>query len=178
MICPVCGNNVPDGTPVCPVCNTQLMQAQGGMPQGMPQQGFDGAAAPQPQGKKTGLIIGIIAAAIVIIGVIALIFLLGGKNNRDGRYVSSYMGMVDIYIDINGNKGKFGMKVADEYASFVDPEEANQEYEFDAKWSGDTLSMTVEGETLDAKYDSSKKTLTITDTESLGLGELVFTKQE
>ena len=58
MVCPVCGNEVPDGTAVCPVCNAPLTQGapdQGFAPQ---DQGF--GAAPQQSGSK-GPLIAIIA---------------------------------------------------------------------------------------------------------------------
>ena len=180
MVCPVCGNNVPDGTAVCPVCGASLVVQPNAQAFDMQNQGMavQGADMVQGGGKKTGLIIAIVASVLVIGIGIALFFILGGGGNKDGRYKASYLGMINIYIDIKGSKGTFSMEVAPEFAEFADSE-TNQSYDFDASWKGNTLVMSVNGETLEATYDASKKTLTIPDDSELGLGvELVFEKEE
>ena len=212
MICPVCGNNLPDGSVSCPVCGAQLQAAQPQQPM-QPQQGFDAQPqqgfapqdpqgyAPQPQGfdpnanqgygiptaagaqpgSNKKVVIGVVAAAIelLVIGVVLFfVFGKGGGKDRDGHYTSSYMGMVDLYIDLDGSKAVFGMKVADEFAEFAD-EDTNQEFNCDASWSGNTLKLTVEGDTLECNYNPSDKTITIPADSALEMGtELVFTKQD
>ena len=209
MICPVCGNNLPDGSVSCPVCGAQLQTAQPQQPQGFdpqPQQGFapqepQGFAPQQPQGfdpnanqgygiptaagtqpgSNKKVVIGVVAAAIalLVIGVVLFfVFGKGGGKDRDGHYTSSYMGMVDLYIDINGDDAVFGMKVAEAYADFAD-EDSNQEFNCKASWSGNTLKLTVEGDVLECQYDPKTKTITIPEDSALEMGtELVFTKQD
>lgn len=212
MICPVCGNNLPDGSTSCPVCGAVLQEApqpqQGfdSQPQqnfaqsgfdAQPQQNFsqpgfdpDQGANPNPgygvpaatgavPGSNKKVVIGVVIAAVLLLVVgCVLFFTLGrGKKDRDGHYTSSYMGMVDLYIDLNGDKAKFGMKVAEEYAEFAD-DDTNQEFDCKATWSGNTLKLTVEGDTLECNYDPSNKTITIPEDSALEMGvELVFTKE-
>ena len=179
MICPVCGNEVPDGTSLCPVCGASLAVAQepGFAPQdqGMGMQG----GMVQGGSKKTGVIIAIIAAVLVIGIVVALVFLLRGGGNKDGRYKTSYLGMINMYIDVHGNKGQFIMEVAPEYAELVDDDDSTQSYDFEAVWKGDVLVMQVQDSEVEVKYNAKDKTLTLPDDSGLGLGvDLVFEKQD
>lgn len=214
MICPVCGNNLPDGSASCPVCGAQLQaaapqqdfgaQTQQNFDQGYAQQPQQGYAQPQPgfdpnmganpnpgygiptaEGAQPGsnkkVVIGVVIAAIALLAIGCVLFFVlggGGSKDRDGHYVSSYMGMVDLYIDINGDKAVFGMKVADEFAELAG-DDSNEEYECKASWSGNTLKLTVEGDTLECQYDPKAKTITIPEDSALEMGvELVFTKQD
>ena len=185
MICPVCGNNLPDGSVSCPVCGTQLQAAQPQQPQGFDPNANQGYGIPTAAGAQPGsnkkVVIGVVAAAIalLVIGVVLFfVFGKGGGKDRDGHYTSSYMGMVDLYIDINGDDAVFGMKVAEAYADFAD-EDSNQEFNCKASWSGNTLKLTVEGDVLECQYDPKAKTITIPEDSALEMGvELVFTKQD
>ncbi len=178
MICPVCGNNVPDGTPVCPVCNSPLTAPQGGAPdQGFAPQDQGFGAAPAPQGGSKGPLIAIIAVvALLVVGAVIFFLVKGGGNkDRDGRYESNYMGMITIYIELDGTKGTFGMTVNDDYKELVG--DMDEKYECQAKWEGDTLKLTVDGDTLECNYNKSDKTIVIPADSALEMGEeLVFTK--
>lgn len=175
MVCPVCGNEVPDGTAVCPVCNAPLTQGapdQGFAPQ---DQGF--GAAPQQSSSKGPLIAIIAVVALLVVGALLFFLLKGGGNkDRDGRYECNYMGMITIYIDLKGSNAKFGMAVNEEYKELAG--DMSEEYDCAAKWEGDKLLLTVEGDTLECTYNSSNKTIVVPEDSALEMGqELVFEKK-
>ena len=88
------------------------------------------------------------------------------------------MGMIKLYIEINNDKAKFGMNVADEYKELVG-DDMSEEYDCDAEWDGDTLILSIDGEPLNCNFNKSDNTIVIPADSALEMGEeLVFTKIE
>lgn len=92
MICPNCGNNMPDGVAFCNICGTAFSAPQNAAPQyavppvAPPQYGaMPPQAMPQPPKKnKTGLIIGIVVAVIaLIVGVLAISGVFSPKTEEE-----------------------------------------------------------------------------------------------
>ncbi len=149
MQCTNCGNEVPAGSVACPFCGTAApMDAQ-------PYQ----ATAPAPaSNSKKGIIIAIAAVvAIVAIVVILKVFVFGGS--KDGTYVYDDLAAfgVEMSIEVDGEDCK--MIVSATYEGQTESEEAEGTIKFD----GDTAKITIDGETMEAKYDSKEKTITIED---------------
>ena len=89
MNCPNCGNPVADGSAVCPACGSALMGAQPVYQQ----------PAYQAPAKKsnTGLIVGIIIGALVLIGaIVAVLVLVVFKKDDDKK-----SGIADVTYYIN-----------------------------------------------------------------------------
>lgn len=98
MFCPNCGNNVPDGVAFCNICGTAFNAPQNAAPQAAPPQYAAPVMPPQyaapvmppqampqpPKKKKTGLIIGIVVAVIVIIvGALAISGVFSPKTEEE-----------------------------------------------------------------------------------------------
>lgn len=169
MNCPNCGAQLPDGATFCTACGTPIQQAAPDMyaqPENAYAQPAYEAAQPAAPKSKKGLIGGIIAGVVVLaaILVVLFVFVLGG-GKLDGKYVCkdfAAFGM-DMYIEIDGDK--FTM-----VSAYEDEKESE---EGTVKVDGDKISLTVDGETLDAKYDKKEKTITISES---GIS-LTFTKE-
>ena len=155
MNCPSCGNQVADGAANCPVCGAPLMVA-GGMPQGMDPMQQGGVQpqyqAPQGGGKKTGLIIGIAVAAVVVIALIVC-FALGLFSSKNGKYVCddyASFGM-DVTLEVKGSDFTLTMSAFGETES----------QKGTIKFKGSKVELTAEGETIEGKYSKKDKTITI-----------------
>ena len=164
MICPMCGNENPDGSVLCAGCGTSLVQSavNAFAPDDTMVQGGMGSIA-APKKSKKGLFIGIgVAAVAVIVAVVLLcVFLLGG--NADGTYVASEEG-ASYSIKIDGNKFEMSVEYLGQKITVAEGK---------CKISGSKMTLTCEGEDLEAKYNSSKKTITIEDDDM----KLVFKKK-
>ncbi len=167
MNCPFCGNQVADGSANCPVCGAALM-TPGGMPQGagpmqggMPQGGIQPQyqAAPQGGGKKTGLIIGIIVAAVAVIAIV-LCLVLGVFSSKNGKYVCSDWSAfgVDMTLEVKGSDFTLTMTAYGE----------TETTEGTIKFSGKKVKLTAEGETIEGTYSAKDKTISL-DMEGMSL---------
>lgn len=151
MNCPNCGNQVADGSASCPTCGAPLM-APGGMPQGGAPMEPQYQAAPQGGGKKTGLIIGIVVAAVAVIAIVLCLVLgvFGGGHN--GKYVCedyATYGM-DVSIEVKGSKFTMTM------SAFGETETESGTIKF----KGDKVELTVDGDTVEGTYDKKEKSIT------------------
>lgn len=120
----------------------------------------------QPQNTKNRkpLIIGIVAAvAVIAIVAVVLIFVLG--NSKNGTYSCDLFSAVggECTLKINGSK----------FTLTMDAMGQKESQKGTVKFSGNTVKLTIDGETVKGKYDSSKKTITL-DLEGM---ELVFKKK-
>ena len=117
MFCTKCGNQIPDGSAVCPICGAQLAVPQAApqvapqaAPQAAPQYAPVAPAAPvapvAPKAKKAGnnklpLIIGAACAAVVVIAVILILLLSGGAKGVVKDYIKAAEKADDIQADAN-----------------------------------------------------------------------------
>ena len=162
MICPSCGSQVDDNSPSCPVCGGTLfdqnaMQQGYGQPQGM--NPMQGGAQPQyapepPKKSKTGLIIGIVVAAVAVIAIV-LCLVLGVFSSKNGKYVCddyAAFGM-DLSLTVDGDKFTLEMSAFGESDST----------EGTIKFKGDKVEMTAEGDTIEGTYSKKDKSITISE---------------
>lgn len=101
MFCTKCGQQVPDGSKVCPFCGNQL--AAGAAPAQAP---VAPVSQPAPKAAKTGIgkylpIIGIAAAVVVVLVVLFLIFSGGPKS-----VVKEYMKLAEDRDEAVAKKNK------------------------------------------------------------------------
>ncbi len=150
MNCPSCGNQVADGSANCPVCGAPLM-APGGMPQGGAPMQPQYQAAPQGGGKKTGLIIGIAVAAVVVIALIVC-FALGLFSSKNGKYVCDDYSAYGMELSLEVKGSKFTMTVN----AFGETETT----EGTIKFKGDKVELTAEGDTIEGTYSKKDKSIT------------------
>ncbi|MBQ9610324.1 MAG: zinc ribbon domain-containing protein [Lachnospiraceae bacterium] len=164
MNCPSCGNQVADGSMSCPVCGAALIPSGGMQPQYQSApQGFDsmqqGGMQPQYQavpqssgGNKTGLIIGIIVAAVAVIALV-LCLVLGVFSGKDGTYVcNDYAAFgMDVTLEVDGDNFTLTMNAFGE----TETESGT------IKFKGDKVELTAEGETIEGDYSKKDKTITI-----------------
>ena len=90
MFCTKCGNQIPDGSAVCPICGAQLAAPQPA-PQPAPQAAPVAPVAPAQKSKKVGgsklpIIIGA-AAAVVVLVVVLVLLLSGGPKSVVKKYI-------------------------------------------------------------------------------------------
>ena len=118
MFCTKCGNQIPDGSAVCPICGAQFAAAPQAAPQVAPQPVPQAApqvapyAAPvapvaAPKAKKAGgnklpIIIGAAAAALVLIIVLVLLLSGGAKG-----VVKDYLKAAEQAEDVEAEANKF-----------------------------------------------------------------------
>lgn len=146
MNCPNCGTNVPDGMMSCPNCAATLP---------VNDNSYDSTTGSMasPKKKNTGLIIGVIAGVVVLLAavVVCIVLLLG--SGKDGTYVCKDMSGfgVDCTLKVDGNK--FTLKIS----GFGESESESGTIKF----SGKTVKLTSDGETIEGEYNKSKKTITI-----------------
>lgn len=203
MICPTCGMDVPEGSLVCPTCgyhfvgatpeptpeaqteeNTQenenaQLETTPESPApayGVPTDVIPTDVVPEKK-SKTGLIIGIVAGVIVLAAIVVCIILFVFGNKTDGKYVCDVYAAfgIDVYLDVDGSDVSMVM----EYDMDGDGEITEDEQEIEdgtIEFDGDVCTITIDGDSQEATYDSKEKTITISD-DDYGL-ELVFTKED
>lgn len=145
MNCPNCGTEVQEGLMSCPNCAAALPVTDN------PYNVSTGPMA-VPKKTNTGLIIGVVCgvAALLVVAVVCIVLLLG--NGKDGTYVCKEMSAfgVDCTLKVDGNK--FTLKMS----GFGESEKESGKIKF----SGKTVKLTVDGETIEGTYNKSKKTIT------------------
>lgn len=180
MNCPNCGAELPEGSTWCAACGNAIdAQSSGGAADAL----FSSSPAAEAPAKKkssAGAIIAVIAV-IAVVAVLAVVVLMkGGKYN--GTYELSEvsaMGMtysaeefeqlsgqkLDMTLTVKGSKCTLsanmpGMGVSGDGSAKI-------------KFSGDTVTIEDNSQTITGKYDSSAKTITLN---SQGV-DMVFKKK-
>ena len=114
MFCTKCGNQIPDGSAVCPICGAQFapqpapQAAPQPVPQAAPQQAYAPVApAPAPKaakksgGSKLPLIIGAVAA-VAVIAVVLVLLLSGGPKS----VVKDYLNLNEDIAEARADRDK------------------------------------------------------------------------
>lgn len=104
MFCTKCGNQIPDGSAVCPICGAQLAAPQPA-PQPVPQAAPVAPVAPAQKSKKVGgsklpIIIGA-AAAVVVLVVVLVLLLSGGPKSVVKKYLKLSEDIADAEYESN-----------------------------------------------------------------------------
>ena len=135
MFCTKCGNQIPDGSAVCPICGAQFAAPQAApqvapqvapqpVPQAAPQQFAQVppvAPAPAPKAKKAGnsklpLIIGAVAA-VAVIAVVLILLLSGGAKGVVKKYLKAaeaadeVEGEANKYLALKSSKARKALKL-------------------------------------------------------------------
>ena len=130
-----------------------------------PQGDFQPQADQAPQGgKKTGLIIGIAAAAVVVIALVVC-FALGLFSSKNGKYVcEDYASFgVEMTLEVKGSKFTMSMSAFGE----------SETTKGTIKFKGNKVELTSDGNTIEGTYSKKDKTISI---EEDGMA-LVFKKK-
>ena len=125
----------------------------------------------EPKKSKTGLIIGIVAAVIVIAGGLIACFafgVFGGGGGKDGKYylenissggitmdkdmLSAYgIDLSSMYLEVKGEKATLSLEF------MGNSESADCEIKFD----GSTVTLTKDGQSINGTYDEGEKSISI-----------------
>lgn len=148
MNCPNCGTYIKEGVMSCPNCATELPVTNSF---------YDASSGPMAVPKKTntGLIIGIVGGVVVLLAaaIVCIVLLLG--NGKDGTYVCKDMADYGIECTLKVDGNKFTLKMN---AFGTTTEESGT-----IKFSGKTVKLTSDGETIEGEYNKSKKTISFED---------------
>jgi hypothetical protein len=139
-------------------------QDQGFAPQ---DQGF-GGPAPAAQGGSKGPLIGIIIGVVALIAVVVVILALKGGGGADGKYTLYKIKMDGQEYTVQELSDMYGMDVSSLFQFEIEikgnkcyADLYGEKYEGSAKVSGNTITLTVDGDALDCPYDKSEGTITM-----------------
>ncbi|MBO6114351.1 MAG: zinc ribbon domain-containing protein [Lachnospiraceae bacterium] len=175
MTCPSCGSQLPDGTDFCPNCGSVIpadsanaapaFNVNDAIFNGGSSDSFASPNAPVAPAKKSsgGMIIGIVAA-VAVIALVGIYFLLNGKYmgtyNIDSMtitYQGETMTLSSSDLGISGDEMQIVVGMFNKVTLVSDGSKGSGKIKF----SGDTVTLSDSEITIKGTYDKKAKTITI-----------------
>ena len=168
MVCPNCSTEIPDSADTCPICETDVSAEKMTISDILTQNIMteNETSAKEKSNKKTGNIVGIIAAVLIVIAIAAGT-ILSSKDKYDGIYdyklddeLAESLNQLDmtpqdlgieLYLEIKGDTFKMVTKT----------NEMNDVTSGNIKFTGTNITFYDDSNQLYGTYDKEEESITI-----------------